>query len=111
MTLGETAELQVSSAFAFGSRSVGEGENVVPPNSDITFVVTLVVINDLHGAVIKACPATYPSVNGTCKLQIPNNVHFEHVGREFCGGVVAAKIVEVLKRRSQRPPRSGRGWL
>jgi hypothetical protein len=48
MTLGETAELQVSSAFAFGSRSVGEGENVVPPNSDITFVVTLVAINDLH---------------------------------------------------------------
>jgi hypothetical protein len=48
MTLGETAELQVSSAFAFGSRSVGEGENVVPPRSDITFVVTLVAINDLH---------------------------------------------------------------
>jgi len=48
MTLGETAELKVTSAFAFGSRPVGEGENVVPPNSDITFVVTLVSINDLH---------------------------------------------------------------
>lgn len=48
MTLGETAEFQVTAPFAFGSRSVGEGENIVPPNSDITFVVTLVAINDLH---------------------------------------------------------------
>lgn len=48
MTLGETAQLQVSPAYAFGSRAVGEGENVVPPNSDITFEVTLVAINDLH---------------------------------------------------------------
>jgi len=48
MTLGETAQLQVSPAYAFGSRQVGEGENIVPPNSDITFEVTLVSINDLH---------------------------------------------------------------
>jgi hypothetical protein len=47
MSLGETAEIQVTSAFAFGQRAIGEGENMVPPNSDITFEVTLVAINDL----------------------------------------------------------------
>jgi hypothetical protein len=46
-SLGETAEIQVTSAFAFGQRAIGEGENMVPPNSDITFEVTLVAINDL----------------------------------------------------------------
>lgn len=48
MTLGETSKLQCSPSLAFGSRPVGEGEDMVPPNSDITFEVTLVQINDLH---------------------------------------------------------------
>lgn len=47
MTLGETAEMKISSNFAFGSRSVGEGENIVPPGSDVVFVVKLVAINEL----------------------------------------------------------------
>jgi len=47
MTLGETAEVKCTAPFAFGSRAIGEGENMVPPNSDITFEVTLVAINDL----------------------------------------------------------------
>jgi len=59
MTLGETAELQVTAPYAFGSRSVGEGENIVPPNSDITFVVTLVAINDLHAPEPEEQEETY----------------------------------------------------
>lgn len=47
MTLGETAEVHCTAPFAFGTRAIGEGENMVPPNSDITFEVTLVAINDL----------------------------------------------------------------
>lgn len=47
MSLGETAEIKVTAPFAFGQRVIGEGENMVPPNSDVTFEVTLVAINDL----------------------------------------------------------------
>lgn len=39
--------MKCTAPFAFGSRAIGEGENMVPPNSDITFEVTLVAINDL----------------------------------------------------------------
>ena len=39
--------MEISSQYAFGSRAIGEGENVVPPNSDVTFVVKLVAINEL----------------------------------------------------------------
>merc|ERR1712226_1597827 len=60
-----------------------------------------VLINDLHGAVIDACPANYSST-GSCPLQIPGNVHFMYSGRKFCVEVVSKAIVLALAKRAEQ---------
>jgi hypothetical protein len=54
-----------------------------------------VVINDLHGDLIARCGPTY-TATGACELQLPNNVHYECEGRQYCALSVVAKILEVL---------------
>ena len=44
---------------------------------------------------VARCGATY-AATVTCELQIPNNVHFEFAGRQFCAISVARSILKVL---------------
>lgn len=46
MSLGEQAQVNVSSNLAFGARGIGEGETAVPPNADVEFLMQLVGIGD-----------------------------------------------------------------
>ena len=53
-----------------------------------------VIINDLHGDIISRCGANY-SKTGRCELQVPNGVHFEFEGRQYCALSVAHKLLQV----------------
>jgi len=46
-------------------------------------------------AAVARCGATY-TATGACELQIPNNVHFEYEGRQFCGLSVARSLLKAL---------------
>ena len=54
-----------------------------------------VVVNDLHGDVVRRCGANY-TATGRCELQIPNNVHYEYEGRQYCALSVTRAVLQAL---------------
>ena len=98
-----TTTTPVPSNYPPGSRTE---KNVVAYNAaakEIAQSLGNVAINDLHGAIVAACPKTYPADGNCSALQWPKGVHFVHAGRVLCGQHVSTAIVSALARRAARP--------
>ena len=103
-----TTTTPVPANYPPGSRTE---KNVVAYNAAATRVASAycVAVNDLHGAIVRACPRSYLQDGNCSRLQWPRGVHFVHAGRELCGKVVAKAVVAAMDRakqwRSHRKPR------
>ena len=77
-----TTTTPVPADYPPGSRTE---KNVVAYNAaakEIAQSLGNVAINDLHGAIVAACPKTYPADGNCSALQWPKGVHFVHAGSE-----------------------------
>jgi lysophospholipase L1-like esterase len=96
-----TTTTPVPADYPPGSRTE---KNVVAYNAAAAQVAGTycVAVNDLHGAIVGACPPSYPRDGNCSALQWPKGVHFVHAGRELCGKVVAGAIVAAMDRQAAR---------
>jgi hypothetical protein len=53
-----------------------------------------VTINDLHGDIVAQCGSSYTKT-GKCLLQVPQGVHYEYTGRQYCALSVTRKLLQV----------------
>ena len=91
-----TTTTPVPANYPPGSRTE---KNVVAYNAaakEIAQSLGNVAISDLHGAIVAACPKTYPADGNCSALQWPKGVHFVHAGRVLCGQQVSTAIVSAL---------------
>lgn len=95
-----TTTTPVPANYPPGSRTE---KNVVAYNAAATRVASAycVAVNDLHGAIVRACPRSYLQDGNCSRLQWPRGVHFVHAGRELCGKVVAKAVVAAMDRAKQ----------